>query len=117
MNKLQEKNKNKARRHAKVRAKVRGTAECPRFSVSRSNRHIFLQLINDDKGKTIISLSDLKIDKKVNKVEASKEVGRELAKLALEKKIKKVVFDRGGYKYHGRVKAVAEGAREVGLTF
>ena len=114
--KLQEKNKNKKRRHARVRAKVKGTAKCPRFSVSRSNKHIFLQLIDDSNGKTIISSSDLG-SKKIKKTEASKNAGKELAKLAIEKKIKKVVFDRGGYKYHGRVKAVAEGAREAGLTF
>lgn len=117
MNKLQEKNKNKVRRHTRVRTKVKGTAKCPRLSVFRSNKYIFLQLIDDSKGKTIISLSNIKSNKKVPKTESSKEAGKELAKLAIEKKIKKVVFDRGGYKYHGRVKAVAEGAREGGLSF
>ncbi len=106
------------RRHKRVRGRVIGTKECPRFSVFRSNKYIYLQLINDADGKTIASFSDLKINKKGRtKMEIAKEAGITIAKKALEKKIKKVVFDRGGYKYHGRVKAVAEGAREGGLKF
>jgi large subunit ribosomal protein L18 len=111
-------NKRDARRN-RVRAKVKGTNERPRLSVFRSNRHIFAQIINDLKGKTIASASDLKISKKDNirKTDIAKNIGIELAKKAKEKKIKAVVFDRGGYKYHGRVKAIAEGAREAGLKF
>lgn len=106
-------------RHNRVRAKVKGTNERPRLSVFRSNRHIFVQLIDDVNGRTVMSASDLKTDKKNNikKTEIAKNVGMELAKKAASKKIKKVVFDRGGYKYHGRIKAVAEGAREGGLKF
>lgn len=105
-------------RHKRVRAKIIGTADCPRFSVYRSNRHIFLQLIDDATGRTLLSESDLKNKKdKISKIESAKAVGKKLAKEALQKKIIGVVFDRGGYKYHGRVKAVAEGAREAGLKF
>jgi len=106
------------RRHKRVRGKVIGTKECPRFSVFRSNKYINLQLVDDIKGKTLINFNDLKIEKKgKTKTEIAKELGIALAKKALENKIKKVVFDRGGYKYHGRIKAVAEGAREGGLKF
>jgi large subunit ribosomal protein L18 len=104
-------------RHKRIRAKISGAKERPRLSVFRSNKHIFLQLIDDSAGKTLVSASDLKMKKKGTKTEIAKEVGKELAKLAKAKKIKKVVFDRGGYKYHGRVKASAEGAREGGLEF
>lgn len=105
-------------RHRRVRGKVIGTKECPRLSVFRSNRYINLQLINDAKGETIVNFNDLKIDKKgKTKTEIAKELGIMFAKKALEKKVEKVVFDRGGYKYHGRIKAVAEGAREGGLKF
>lgn len=107
--------------HKRIRAKISGTKEQPRLSVFRSNKHIFLQLIDDSSQKTLVSASDLKINPpaggKGTKTEIAKEVGKELAKLAKAKKIKKVVFDRGGYKYHGRVKASAEGAREGGLNF
>ncbi len=105
-------------RHRRIRAKIAGTAKRPRLSVFRSNKHIFLQLIDDSKGKTIVSASDLKMKKdKATKSEIAKEVGRELAKSAKAKKIKEAVFDRGGYRYHGRIKASAEGAREEGLQF
>jgi large subunit ribosomal protein L18 len=105
------------RRHNRIRAKAIGTKEKPRLSVFRSNRHITLQLIDDQSGKTLVSASDLKLKKKATKTEIAKEIGKKLAETAKEKKIKKVVFDRGGYKYHGRVKAAAEGAREGGLNF
>jgi len=106
------------RRHIRIRAKVKGTKKCPRLSVFRSNNHIYAQLIDDEKGKTILSASDIKIDKnKLNKVQLAKEIGSLLAKKAIENKIEKIVFDRGGYKYHGRIKAIAEGAREAGLKF
>ncbi len=117
------------KRHKRIRQKIKGTKTRPRFSVFRSNKHIFLQLIDDVSGKTLISASDLNPlaptvasgqaggKKKGAKVEVAKEIGKKLAELALEKKIKQVVFDRGGYKYHGRVKAVSEGAKEGGLKF
>ena len=98
-------------RHRRVRAKIQGTAKVPRLCVFRSHQHIYAQLIDDDKGKTLASAQGQANIKK------AKEVGKLIAQQALEKKIAKVVFDRGGYKYHGRVKAVAEGAREGGLKF
>jgi len=97
------------RRHKRVRAKVRGTAKIPRFCVFRSNKYIYAQLIDDDKGKTLISAS--------GRFSEAKKTGQAIAKKAIEKKITKVVFDRGGYKYHGRVKVLADGAREGGLKF
>lgn len=117
MNNISSKLKNRAKRKKKIRARIFGSTERPRLSVFRSNRHIFLQLIDDVKGKTILSSGDLKNKKegKVNKTESAKMVGKKLAELAKEKKIKEVVFDRGGYKYHGRVKAAAEAAKEEGL--
>lgn len=108
-------------KHKRVRAKIKGTGEHPRLCVFRSNVHIFAQLVDDVSGKTIVSASDLKKKgsaKKISKkVDIARSVGLELAKEAGLKKIKAAVFDRGGYKYHGRVKAVAEGAREGGLRF
>lgn len=119
MNKVQQKQQQRNRRHRRIRAKVIGTKECPRLSVFRSNQHIYVQLIDDNKGQTLVSFSDLRIKKKkgLTKVEIAKQIGSSIAKKALEKKIKKVVFDRGGYKYHGRIKAIAEGARKGGLKF
>ena len=102
-------------RHKRVRAKIKGTAERPRLSIFRSNKYIYAQLIDDEKGETLLSVDSRKIKK--TKTEAAREVGKLLAKEATKKKIKKIIFDRGGYKYHGRVKAVAEGAREEGLQF
>jgi large subunit ribosomal protein L18 len=107
----------KETRHNRVKAKVRGTKDKPRLSVFRSNKHIFLQLIDDNSGKTLVSAGDVKNKKKMTKTEIAREVGKKLAESAKLKKIKNVVFDRGGYKYHGRVKAVSEGAREGGLNF
>ena len=112
-----EKQQKRQRRHKRIRAKIIGTNSCPRLSIFRSNQHIYVQLINDKKGQTLVSLSDLKIKKKGNKTEVAAEIGKQVAKIALEKKIKKIVFDRAGYKYHGRVKAVAEAARQAGLKF
>jgi len=106
------------RRHRRVRGKVCGTADRPRLSVFRSNKNIYAQLIDDEKGKTLISIKNSEIkSKKIKKSEIAKELGIFIAKKAVEQNIKKVVFDRGGYKYHGRVKALAEGAREGGLEF
>lgn len=111
----------KARRYnerkARVRAKITGTTDRPRLSVFRSNSHIYGQLIDDVKGKTLVSGSDLGLKEKGNKSEVAGKVGEELAKKAVAKKIKKVTFDRNGFKFHGRVKALAEGARKGGLEF
>ncbi len=100
-----------------MRAKISGTKTRPRLSAFRSNKHVFLQLIDDEAGKTIVSVSDSSAKKNINKIDTAKEAGKKLAEMAKGKKIKKVVFDRGGYKYHGRIKAVADGAREGGLEF
>ena len=107
------------RRHRRVRGKVRGTAERPRLQVFRSNRGIFAQLVDDDAGKTLASSSWLALPKsfKGDKTEQAAEVGKRLAADAKKAGIESVVFDRGGYLYHGRVKALAEGAREGGLRF
>ena len=112
------KNKERQRRHARIRTKLHGTASCPRLNVFRSNAHIHCQIIDDEKGATLVSCSsvELKLANGGN-VEAAKKVGEELAKRALDKGIDTVVFDRGGYLYHGRVKALAEAAREAGLKF
>jgi large subunit ribosomal protein L18 len=112
------KQEKRIKRHKSIRAKISGTAEKPRLCVFRSNTHIYAQLIDDSQKKTIISVKDIEIDlKKKDKTFIAKEVGLLLAKKAIEKKIKEAVFDRGGYKYHGRVKSLAEGAREGGLKF
>jgi large subunit ribosomal protein L18 len=111
------KQEKRIKRHARVRARVIGSNEKPRLCVFRSNSHIYAQLIDDNKNSTIVSANDIEISGKKDKATASKEVGALLAKKAAEKKITEVVFDRGGYKYHGRVKALAEGAREGGLKF
>ncbi len=107
----------RANRHNRIRAKVSGTAEKPRLVIFRSLDNHYAQLIDDVTGKTLISASDLKSKSKDKKADRAKQVGLEVAKLALEKKINTCVFDRNGYKYHGRVKAIAEGAREGGLQF
>ena len=118
MYKTRSRNADRIRRHVRVRQKISGTAECPRLNVFRSNANIQAQIIDDVKGVTLVSASSmqLKLENGGN-VEAAKAVGTELAKRALEKNIKAVVFDRGGYIYHGRVKALAEAAREAGLEF
>ena len=107
------------RRHRRVRGKVRGTAERPRLAIFRSNRGIFAQLVDDDAGKTIASSSWLALPKsfKGDKTEQAAEVGKRLAEAAKKAGVETVVFDRGGYLYHGRVKALADGAREGGLSF
>lgn len=111
-------NDERLRRHARVRTKVNGTAECPRLNVFRSNAHIHVQIIDDVAGKTLVAASsvELKLENGGN-VAAAAAVGTEVAKRALATGIENVVFDRGGYIYHGRVKAVAEAAREAGLKF
>ena len=105
------------RRHRRVRGKVRGTAERPRLAVYRSNRGIFAQLIDDDAGKTIVSASWTGLKFNGDKTGQATEVGKALAAAAKKAGIERVVFDRAGYLYHGRVKALAEGAREGGLKF
>ena len=117
MEKIKIHNQVRARRHGRVRAKISGTKACPRLSVFRSNRGMFLQLINDLDGSTILSAKSTEIKEKLGKIDLAKELGKLIAQKAKDKKITKVVFDRGFYKYHGRVKAVAEGAREGGLEF
>jgi large subunit ribosomal protein L18 len=115
---MKSKNEQRKLRHRRIRAKISGTKECPRLSIFKSNNYIYAQLIDDNEGNTLLSLNDLSFDKKNEKrTEKAKKVGKELAEKAKKQKIKKIVFDRGGYKYHGRVKALAEGAREGGLEF
>ena len=112
------KNVARKRRHARVRSKISGTASCPRLCVYRSNKNIEAQIIDDGKKVTLVASSSmsLKLENGSN-VEAARKVGEDIAQKALKKKIKKVVFDRSGYLYHGRVKALAEAAREAGLEF
>ena len=106
------------RRRRRVRAKVRGSAERPRLSVYRSNRGLFAQLIDDDAGRTLAAVSWTESDlRKLSPMEQAKKVGEELAKRASAAGIESCTFDRGGYRYHGRVKALADGAREGGLKF
>jgi len=114
-----EKKEKRNRRHRRVRKKIAGNANTPRLCVFRSNQHIYAQLIDDEKRKILGQASDLKLVKKgkKSKGEAAKEVGKMIAQKAKELKIEKVVFDRAGYQYHGRVKSLAEGAREGGLKF
>lgn len=115
-----DKNAVRKKRHARVRAKLSGTAARPRLNVYRSNKHIYAQLIDDVNGVTVASASTL--DKEVNldstgNVDAAVKVGELVAKRAVEKGVAAIVFDRGGYLYHGRVKALADAARENGLEF
>lgn len=110
-------NKARLKRHLRIRKKINGTAEAPRLCVFRSLKNIYAQIIDDEKGVTIVSASSLKDESYGGNVDAAREVGKKIAELALEKGIKTVVFDRSGYLYHGRVAALAEGAREGGLEF
>ncbi len=126
MNKRKNLNKIRIRRGARARAKILGTAEKPRLSVFRSNRYVYAQLINDEKGHTIASVSAIdpsvslgagmkKSANKDAKIVQAERVGEKLAKKAVAVGVNKAIFDRGSYKYHGRIKAVAEGARKGGL--
>ncbi|QED45960.1 50S ribosomal protein L18 [Cytobacillus dafuensis] len=115
-----DKNAVRKKRHGRVRAKLSGTETRPRLNVFRSNKHIYAQLVDDVKGVTLASASTL--DKEINlestgNVDAATKVGELVAKRAVEKGIKAVVFDRGGYLYHGRIRALADAARENGLEF
>jgi len=117
-----DKNKIRLRKHARVRKKIKGTPEKPRLCVFRSSKHIYAQIIDDVSSTTLVAASTLdealkgKLNYTGNK-EAAREVGKLIATKAIEKGIKNVVFDRGGYLYHGRVKELADGAREAGLEF
>ena len=113
-------NEMRVERHERIRKDLKGTTERPRLNVFRSNNNIFAQIIDDEKGVTLVSASTLEKELKIangGNVEAAKVIGAEIAKRAKKAKIKEVVFDRGGYLYHGRVKALAEAARENGLEF
>lgn len=117
---VNEKREKRDKRHRRVRERVKGSTERPRLVVFRSLRHIYGQIIDDSEGKTLVAASSLVLkpeSKNGSKTEVAREVGKFLAQRAREKGIETVVFDRGGYKYHGRVKALAEGAREGGLKF
>lgn len=117
-----DKNKERLRRHTRVRKKISGTSETPRMSVFRSLNHIYVQIIDDTKGVTLCSASTMEKDVKskiegLSKTDAAKVVGKVAGEKAIALKIETVVFDRGGYLYTGRVQAVADGAREAGLKF
>jgi large subunit ribosomal protein L18 len=112
------KQQKRQRRHTKIRTGLHGTAERPRLCAFRSNQHIYAQLINDDKAEVLASVSDIELKaKKGKKSDIAKEVGKLIAKKAKDNKIETVIFDRGGFIFHGRIKALAEGAREGGLKF
>lgn len=108
-----EKKEKRIRRHKRVTSKI--GSDKPRLCVFRSNQFIYAQIVSD--GKTLVSINDKSLKGKDKKIESSKKIGQLIAQKAIENKIEEVVFDRGGYKYHGRVKALAEGAREGGLKF
>ncbi len=112
-----DKNAQRLKRHGRSRMNIVGTAERPRLNVFRSNKGIYCQIINDEIHHTLVSASTLELDTTGANIEGAKAVGSLIAKKALEAGITKVVFDRGGYIYHGRVKALAEAAREAGLDF
>ena len=114
-----DKNQARRKRHVRVRAKISGTPECPRLDVFRSSKHIYAQVIDDVSGTTLCAASSTEKGFEGNggNVEGAKMVGEMLAKACREKGIEEVVFDRGGYVYHGRIKALADGAREGGLKF
>lgn len=119
---IEKKKEGHLKRKTRVRKKITGTSERPRLNVYRSNKHIYAQVIEDISGKTLVAASTISKDikdklKKSRKTEAAKKVGEFVAKKAIAKGIDKVVFDRGGFLYHGRIKAVADGAREAGLKF
>ncbi len=111
-------NEIRQRIHARIREKLAGTSERPRLNVYRSLNHIYAQVVDDQKGETLVSASSLALKlKSGGNVAAAKEIGKAVAEKAVAKGIKQVVFDRGGYLYHGRLKALADAAREAGLEF
>ena len=118
MIKKESSNVSRQRRHTRVRNKISGTKECPRLNVFRSNNGIYVQVIDDVTSKTLVSSSSLELKiKNGGNIEGAKLVGKDIAEKCKKAKINKVVFDRGGYLYHGRVKALADAARENGLEF
>jgi large subunit ribosomal protein L18 len=119
MGKENEKRRKRNKRKMHIRKRISGTAERPRISVFRSNRHIYIQAINDLEGKTLVSASNVEKDLTglKNSVEAAEKLGEEFGKRLSQKNLKSVVFDRNGYKYHGIIKAVADGARKAGIDF
>jgi len=112
-----DKNISRKRRIKRVRTKIGGTKNRPRLCVFRSLKYIYAQIIDDENDRVLVSVDSRKIKKAKNNVETAGKLGEEIAKIAMEKKIKEVVFDKHGYKYHGKVKAVADGARKEGLKF
>lgn len=115
-----ESKKRRIRRHRKVRKRIQGSSKVPRLCIFKSAKHIYAQLIDDEKGKVIVAAKDQELKKlkeRETKVNTAKEVGKLIAAKSKDLKIEKVVFDRGGFKYHGRIRAIAEGAREGGLKF
>ena len=116
MSAIIKKNTNAIRRAARTRSRIHGTAHYPRLSVKRSLKHVYVQLINDDAGRTLVAASDKDVEAKGKPLEIAKQVGILIAQKADSIGIKKAVFDRGSYRFHGRVAAIAEGARETGLT-
>jgi large subunit ribosomal protein L18 len=111
-------NEIRQRIHSRIREKLAGTGDRPRLNVYRSLNHIYAQVIDDQKGETLVSASTLQMKAKTGgNIAAAKEIGKAIAEQAVAKGIKRVVFDRGGYLYHGRVKAIADAAREAGLEF
>lgn len=122
MIKKEPKNYTRKRRHKRVRQKIEGTAECPRLNVYRSLQHIYAQIIDDDEGNTLVSASSLdpEVKKEIargSNQEAAQKVGEIIGKRAKDQSIERVVFDRGGYPYHGRIKALAEAVRQEGIEF
>ncbi|MFA5132354.1 MAG: 50S ribosomal protein L18 [Candidatus Paceibacterota bacterium] len=111
------KTEKRVRLHKKIRSRVSGTAERPRLAIFRSNRYMYAQLIDDVRGITLASASDISLSDKMTKVQRANTVGKKLAEEAKKKTITAVVFDRGGFSYRGRVEALADGAREGGLMF
>lgn len=108
---------NRLKKKIRIRKTVKGTSERPRLCVFRSNKHIYAQIINDDQAVTLVASSSLKVEEKAKGVDMAKKIGQAVAKAALAKNIKDVVFDRNGYIYHGQIKSLADGAREGGLNF
>lgn len=111
------KTRSRIKKKVRIRKKLAGTLERPRLCVFKSNKYIYAQIINDDTGATLVEFNSIKVSTKGNGIDLAKTVGLEVAKKALSKNISSVVFDRNGYLYHGRVKSLAEGAREAGLKF
>ena len=112
----------RVKKHRRIRNRLSGTTECPRLAVFRSNNHMYAQIIDDTVGNTLVSASTLQKDvkanlEKTNNVDAAAYLGKVIAEKAIEKGIKDVVFDRGGFLYHGKIQALADAAREAGLTF